>query len=357
VKSAAQLALSIDRFREGFWGRRAVDHPPIGVYPDRSLLPVNYLKAPFPRAKVEPSDVSAALVRTDFEDASFGRRVISDDWMPFSAAWRAVPWLEAICGCGVPFAEGSLSAQEFVRDVRELPGLCLPANGEWAECLREQTAFLVETSPPDCWVSPTIIRGLSDTLAGLRGLSDFFLDIYDAPEIVDETAARVSSVLLDLVDMHFGLVPAKLGGYGHIFGYWSPGPSFVLQEDMMGLCSPEVYRDHFMRPDARIVERLGPCTLFHVHSTGYQHYRHLLQIPGLGGLELTVEANGPSLLELAPVFNEVLEQTRLVVFVDAHFDDLSEMLRRIPHDGLYLIVSDKFIPTEEDYQAFVAANF
>ena len=300
---------------------------------------------------------TAALVRTDFEDASFGRRVISDDWMPFSAAWRAVPWLEAVCGCGVPFAEGSLSAQHFVKDVQDLPGLPLPGNGEWAECFREQTAFLVETSPPDCWVSPTIIRGLSDTLGGLRGLSDFFLDIYDAPNIVDETAARISCVLLDLVDMHFDLVPAKLGGYGHIFGYWAPEPSFVLQEDMMGLCSPEVYRDHFMQPDARIVERLGPYTLFHVHSTGYQHYRHLLQIPGLGGLEFTVEANGPSLLELAPVFGEVLEQTRLVVYVDAHFDDLSVMLRRIPHEGLYLIVSDKFIPTEDDYQAFVTANW
>jgi hypothetical protein len=357
VKSAAQLALSIDRFREGFWERRAIDHPPVGVYPDRCLLPVNYLKSRFPRAEVTPADLTASLVRTDFEEASFARRVISDDWMPFSAAWRAVPWLEAVCGCAVPFADGSLSARPFVKDVRDLAGLALPGNREWVACLREQTAFLVETSPPDCWVSPTIIRGLSDTLGGLRGLSDFFLDIYDAPEIVDATAARISSVLLDLIDLHFEVVPAKFDGYGHIFGYWAPGPSFVLQEDMMGLCSPELYRDHFKQPDARIVERLGPYTLFHLHSTGYQHYRHLLEIPGLAGLELTVEANGPSLLELAPVLREILEQMRLVVFVDAHFAELAAVLRQIPHEGLYLIVSDRFLPTDEDYQSFVTANF
>ncbi len=357
MKSAAQLALSIDRFREGFWGRGSVDHPPIGVFPDRSLLPVNYLKAPFTRAEVLPADVRPELARTDFEDASFGRRVISDDWMPFNAAWRAIPWLEAVCGCGVPFAEGSLSAGHFVSDVHDLPNLPLPGNRDWIESLREQTEYLVESSPPDCWVSPTIIRGLSDGLAGLRGLTAFFLDIYDAPQIVEETAARICDVLLDLVEMHFSAVPPKLGGYGHIFGYWAPEPSFALQEDMMGLCSPEVYRDHFMALDARIVERLGPCTIFHMHTTGYQHYRHVLQIPGLDGLQFTVEANGPRLLDLAPVFREVLEQNRLIVFVDAQFEDLPAVLRQIPHEGLYLMVSDRFIPDETSYQAFLAENW
>ena len=49
MKSDAQLRLSIDRFREGFWGRSPTDHPPVGVFPERLLLPMNYLKTPFPR--------------------------------------------------------------------------------------------------------------------------------------------------------------------------------------------------------------------------------------------------------------------------------------------------------------------
>ena len=125
----------------------------------------------------------------------------------------------------------------------------------------------------------------------------------------------------------------------------------------MGLCSPEVYRDHFMALDARIVQKLGPCTLFHLHTTGYQHYRHVLQIPGLDGLQFTVEANGPRLLDLAPVFREVLEQSRVIVFVDAQFEDVPALLRQIPHEGLYLVISDSFIPDEEAYQAFLAENW
>jgi hypothetical protein len=119
----------------------------------------------------------------------------------------------------------------------------------------------------------------------------------------------------------------------------------------MGLCAPEVYRDHFMGADARAVERLGPYTRFHMHTAGYKHFRHVLQIPGLVGLQLTVEANGPWLFDLTPVFREVLEQTRLIVFVNAQVEDLPAVLRQIPHEGLYLMVTDKFVPDQAAYEA------
>jgi len=54
---------------------------------------------------------------------------------------------------------------------------------------------------------------------------------------------------------------------------------------------------------------------------------------------------------------EILERSRLMLFVDAHFQDLPALLRQVPHDGLYLIISDKFIGSEADYRAFVAANW
>ena len=96
------MAESIDRFRRGLWNRESVDRPPVGVAPDRSWLPVKYLKADFLKDEVRPEDLTRSLVRTDYEDASFGRRVFSDDWLPYNAAWRAIPWLEAISGCHVP---------------------------------------------------------------------------------------------------------------------------------------------------------------------------------------------------------------------------------------------------------------
>jgi hypothetical protein len=354
IKHPDQFAESIERFRRGLWNRESVDRPPVGVSPDRSWLPVKYLKADFAKEEVRPEDVTRSLVRTDYEDASFGRRVFSDDWLPYNAPWRAVPWFEAISGCHVPYASGSLSGTHFVERVEDLAALPIPADNGWLECLRNQTVELVATCPSDCFVSPSILRGHSDVIAALRGLNGFFLDLYDAPGLVAAALERVGTLTRGVLDMHFDLVPPKLGGYGYIYGYWAPGPTVAIQEDMIGLASPDLFRDLFLEHEVRLVEHLGPYTFFHVHSTGYAHYRHILEIPGLAGVQLTVEANGPSLRSLVPVMQEILERTRLILFVDAYFDELSDVAGQLPRDGLYVMVSDKFVESEAAFRELLA---
>jgi hypothetical protein len=109
--------------------------------------------------------------------------------------------------------------------------------------------------------------------------------------------------------------------------------------------------------NAAIVEHLGPCVFFHLHSTGHRHYRHVLDIPRIAGLQMTVEANGPQLSDLIPVLREILERTRLILSVDSHFDQLQAATRQLPAEGLYLIVSDKFVSTDGDFQELLAANW
>ena len=350
IKHPDQIAESIDRFRRGLWSRESIDRPPVGITPDRSWLPVKYLKADFPKGEVQPEDVARTLVRTDYEDASFGRRVFGDDWMPYNAPWRAIPWLEAISGCRVSYASGSLSGAHFVESVEDLAFLPIPADNGWLECLRRQTEELVMSCPTDCFVSPSILRGHSDVIGALRGLDGFFLDFYDAPDLVAAAAERVGRLIRDVLDMHFSIVPRKMDGYGHIYGYWAPGPTVVIQEDMMGLASPVFFQDLFLEHEVRLVEHLGPFTFFHVHSTGYAHYQQLLRIPGLAGIQLSIEANGPSLRSLVPVMQEILESTRLILTVDSHFDELIDVGRQLPRDGLYVVVSDKFVGNEEAFR-------
>ena len=70
----------------------------------------------------------------------------------------------------------------------------IPANEEWLERLRTETARLAADLPGDCWVSTTILRGCSDVLAAMRGLNDFCLDLHDAPEVLEAAAARVNEL-------------------------------------------------------------------------------------------------------------------------------------------------------------------
>lgn len=360
MKSEEQLLASIDRYRRVFWARERAGRPPVGIVPARTWLPIGYLKRAFGRSHVAPADLTPDLVRTDYEDAAIGRTVTGDDWLPYSAAWRAVPWLEAICGCRVRYATGSLAPEPCAASVEalsELTGQAGPADPAWHACLWEQTAALLRRAPADCFVCPSILRGPSDVLAAMRGLTAFYLDLHDDPRAVARAAEQVNRLLIDTLARHFALVPPRLGGYGNIYGHWAPGRSYVIQEDVLGMVAPRVYRDIFMPLNAAVVEWLGPHTLFHLHSSGLRHFRHVLDIPGLAGLEITVEAVGPTLADLAPILREILERSRLMLFVDEHFEQLPDVLRSIPHDGLYLIISDKYIRDEAERRAFVAAQW
>ena len=357
MKTQSQLSQSIGRFQEVFWDKRPGDRPPVGVVNPDVFLPIKYLRREPSGPVLVPADVTPDLAATDYE-FGFARPAVScDDYLPFSAAWRAVPWLEAACDCPVRYAAGSLAPGHAVSSLSQLAETPIPARSDWLACLDRQTAGLVAAAPADCWTSPTILRGPSDVLAAMRGLSEFYCDLYDDIGLIDRTAGRVNRLLIEVLDRHFAAVPAKLGGYGHIFGYWAPQRTVVIQEDVLGACSPAVYRDHFLQYNADVVEHLGPCVHFHLHSTGYRHWRDVLAIPGLAGLQLTVEANGPDLRALLPMMREVLERSRLILFVDHGFADLPHVLPHLPREGLFLMVRADHVRSEEEFCRFVAANW
>ncbi len=125
----------------------------------------------------------------------------------------------------------------------------------------------------------------------------------------------------------------------------------------MGLCHPNHYRDLFMKYTAEAVRHLGSCVVFHLHSTGFQHFRHVLRIPGLAGLQMTIEANGPPLADLLPVFREILEQSRLLLFLDHRFEELSAVLPHLPREGLYLAIPDTCLPSEAAFLQFAKTHW
>ena len=67
------------------------------------------------------------------------RAVTCDDYMPFAAPWRGIPWLEAACGCPVRYSEGSLAPGHFVDSVDELDTFPIPAPNAWIDCMRRET--------------------------------------------------------------------------------------------------------------------------------------------------------------------------------------------------------------------------
>lgn len=354
MKTDAQLCESIQRYEEGFWNRQRVDRPPVGIYDEDIFLPIKFLRHPFAHPTVCPADVTGELAAGEYEFSFAGRAVTCDDYMPFSAAWRGIPWLEAACGCPVRYSEGSLAPGHFVKSVDELASFTVPAPNPWLDCLRRETQRILAETPADCWVSPSILRGPSDALAAMRGMTDFFVDLHDNPRAVAQAAARVNDVLIKEIDIHYEFVHPKLGGFVQILGYWAPGRTFMLQEDALGMCSPAVYREIFMALNAAVVKHLGAYVLFHFHSTGFAHCPDVMNIPGLAGIQMNLETIGPTLPEMVPMLRKALEKTRLILHVGTGFEYLQEALRKLPREGLYLVIPSKYIPTNEAFRRFIA---
>ena len=357
MRTHDQLLATIHRFQHGFWQRGGGGRPPVGIYDEGIYLPINFLRQPYTRSTVNPEDVTGDLVASEYEFSFARRRVSCDDFIAFAAPWRGIPWLEAACGCPVRYSEGSLAPGHFVSSAEELGQLPISASDEWLDCLRRETQRLAAEAAPDCWISPSILRGPSDALAAMRGMTEFFLDLYDSPHIVAGAANRANQVLMKEIETHYSVVPPKLGGYGHIFGYWAPGKTITIQEDALGMCSPGVYREIFMPLNTAVVEQLGQHVFFHLHSTGCRHYADVMNVPGLAGLELTLETVGPTLRDLAPMCREILERTRLILHVATGFEFLPEILSTLPREGLYLVIPDKFIPTDTAYRDFIGAHW
>ena len=355
MRTESQLLESIQRFETSFWNKERTDRPLVGIYDERVNMPINFLRRSFVHPTVSPDDVTGDRVMTEYEYSFANRSVSSDDFVAFSAPWRGVPWLEACCGCSVRYSEGSLAPVHFVEAPEVLADLPIPAPNGWFDRMRHETERLQAQQPTDCWISPSILRGPSDVLAAMRGLKEFYLDLHDNPQAVAEAAVRVNALLIKALDMHYSIVQPKLGGYGHVFGYWAPGKTIVIQEDVMGMCSPNTYRDIFMQNNAKVVRHLGKYVMFHLHSTGYQHYKHVLDIPGIAGLEMSLESIGPTALDLVPVFREILEKSRLMLHVGTGFEQLPQVLSKLSKEGLFLAIPDKYIRNDQEFHDFTTA--
>jgi hypothetical protein len=72
---------------------------------------------------------------------------------------------------------------------------------------------------------------------------------------------------------------------------------------------------------------------------------------------MTLETIGPTLQDLVPVFREILEKSRLILHACTGFEYLPEALRRLPREGLFLVIPDKYIPTDKAFREFTTANW
>ena len=241
-----------------------------------------------PRGQVSPHDIRVDRFLEDIERLYQDHGRLGDDVPWFGAPFIYVPWMEAIMGCPIYAEENSMWAEPAVEDWDswhwQRPAL---DENPWIQKLLELMAALVEHSAGRYPVSHTLMRGVADMLAAMRGASRFIFDFYDHPEATHRAAALCADVWIDVAKAQLDMVQPSENGYvgSGCYRIWAPDKIGWLQEDAMALISPKLFREFILPQDRRILSHFA-YTGFHLHASALWAIEDLVQVPEITVLEL-----------------------------------------------------------------------
>ena len=302
--------------------------------------------AAIPDGQLRPEDIRTDLYLEDCDDLYEIQKGMGD--YPFvCAAFPAMCWMEAIVGCPIFGSQESSSCwsepmiSNWGEYDYELPDL---NNNPWMDKLLEMCEALVKNADGRYQLAPTLMRGTSDILSGMRGGSTIPLDFLDDPETIQRAAKICADLHIAVGKAQLDIIPTSKQGYiagDAALKGWSPKKQIWLQEDAMALMDPTIYTNIFLPLDKYIADSY-PSTIFHMHGTALWGIDELAQVPSIYAIELNLE-DASCDVEGTWAGWKKIQQHKPVVIWRVYHDDFEPWLRQIllefPYKGLSIQVS------------------
>ena len=337
------MGLELKELHRRYWGREPADRLLIGESREGTFFLQPFLDLGIKAGPLSLADVPEpeAFIETYFRRMLRGAALDGDLYWVLKPP-RALPWMEAIIGCGVHVSTTSLSRTATPPDVvPDLDRLDLATNG-WLRLMTAFTRNLAQHFGDEYPAGHTLLRGPSDMLAALLGLS-FYTELYDHPEAVKRLARQCTDIWIQVLRTQYRQIPSYQGGQvAGIMGVWAPGPVAVYQEDAAGFISESMYREVFWDCDRAIAEAF-PYSLLHLHSASLRMLPAVLEIPSLTAVNVVVDPLGPTLVELLPDLQRIQAAGKaLHLHGDLSAGDVQRVRTDLSPDGLCLsLVRDR----------------
>jgi len=271
------------------------------------------------------------------QQLSPGSLEIDQDFIQTRAPYGQLPWLEAILGGKVwaSIESGGMRSIHSIIDWDQLDIENSLYNPEWLTLIKKLTTLLVQRSGGRFAVTAPTLRGPSDLAEALLGPELMIYTMFDHPEklrgFLEVISERFILVLRELLE----IIPRIYNGYVNPFGIWAPGTVVRTQCDATAFLSSKQYRDWFLPYDVKISEAFD-YSIIHLHSCSLHVIDDLLMISKPMAIQITLEdePKGPSLENLLPTFQRILESKPLLLEGKISEDQLSLLLENLPHAGL-----------------------
>jgi hypothetical protein len=333
---------------KAFFSREPMDRPLIGSWLFPLFIDEQFprLAAILPRGRVTPDDIRVEPFLRDVDRLAEAYARLDDDYPFCLGAFYGVPWMEAIMGCPIHFSGESMWAEPCVADWETFsfqpPDLeC----NRWLQKLLELLDALVSHAGEQYCCSPTLMRGIADMCAAMRGASALPPDLLEFPVYVERLAAICADVWIEVAEAQLARIPASPDGYfvgGGCMRYWAADKGVWLQDDAIELLSPRLYREIFL-PHVRRVAGRWP-TAFHLHGTVLWPVDIFLEVDEIDVLQLSSDNGVDGVIE---TWKRIAQRKPSLAFVQPAGDEHREwehVLTELSPTGLSL---QTFSPTVE----------
>jgi hypothetical protein len=320
--------------------RGSVDRPMIGLIWEPDIPPLGALfERPAGGGFLLPEHIHPRRC-FEFVDAWHDHfsQLPCDTIQRFTPAF-GIPWIEAIAGCKVMAAPGSLWAEPCLDDYADIRNVTFDGDNPWLVKLLEFTREMAAHSRGRYPLAVPQLRGPLDALAAMRTPQQMCIDLVESPREV----AFALSVLADLWIAVGGAVLADIppfhGGYIARMGTWSPQAVLTMQNDVSTLISPLLYEGLVLPLDRKIAAHF-PAAEFHMHASEHHQVPNLLKLQRLISIEFTLEhtLGGPPLDAMLPLARRILAEKPLILAC-LDIETARRCLTELPPAGLCLTIA------------------
>ena len=274
---------------------------------------------------------------------------LNDEVYHTAQPFPAVPWLEAIAGCPVQRSSNHLWAQQVPEILERAGDVAYDPTNPWVEKYLEFLDVYGRRLSPDSAIAQSIIRGPADVACALLGEERMVFAFHDEPRRIGLLLEKLTVLAEAFIREQASHVPPFRGGsvIGQ-FEIWTPGTAVRLQEDALALLSPAIYREFLAPLHARLCG-ISIYNMFHIHTTSLHILPDLLQVPGMGAIEISKDEGAAGVECMVPSLKQVQRAGRPLL-LKGRFDrdELVRLWRELDFNGFCLqVVVDTWIEARE----------
>jgi hypothetical protein len=280
------------------------------------------------------------LVGQAYEPGPLG--IIGDRYRTITPYSR-VPWMEAILGAPIhaTIQGGSMRSKPVITRWQDWDFGADHIDYQWLDLLLTLTELHAERSNGSVAVVQTLMRGPSDIAEALLGPEFMVFSMVDHPQALHAFLETVTAVFIRVLNAQLERIPEVDGGYVNPFGIWSPGSVVRTQCDASAFLSPRHYAEWYLPFDVAISEAFD-FSVIHLHSSSLHTVDAILKYKCPNVIQTTFETtpNSPSLEEMVPIFNKILERKPFIFEGPLSEDQVSYLFDMCPNEGFCINARD-----------------